>query len=88
MKHKKHYGRIKFFRVRSLSYYFSVFHSYIVFVPVLRYDFVYICRRAEVLVNITFVSAVWDNMCKLEGGMYDKLHIDRYGGHLIVPVSK
>lgn len=55
---------------------------------VLRYDFVYICRRAEVLVNITFVSAVWDNMCKLEGGMYDKLHIDRYGGHLIVPVSK
>lgn len=38
--------------------------------------------------NITFVSAAWDNMCKLEGGMYDKLHIDRYGDHLIVPVSK
>lgn len=38
--------------------------------------------------NITFVSAAWGNMCKLEGGMYDKLHIDRYGGHLIVPVSK
>lgn len=56
--------------------------------PVLRYDFVYICRRAEVLVNITFVSAAWDNMCKLEGGMYAKLHIDRYGDHLIVSVSK
>lgn len=56
--------------------------------PVLRYDFVYICRRAEVLVNITFVSAAWDNMCKLEGGMYAKLHIDCYGDHLIVPVSK